>query len=71
MISVKIPVYKCLLDIEDEMVKAGMPPINQRYGMMRSWYDPTDDTMTYEYFTMDEVRISSAPEPVPDHDPPR
>jgi hypothetical protein len=65
MISVKIPSYKCLLDIQDEMVKAGMPPINQRDGLMRSWFDPKDDTVTYEYFPMDEVRISPAPEPEP------
>jgi hypothetical protein len=60
VITVVVPAWKCLNDVEALLVEGGMPPLGQRNGLMNAWYerkdDPEDDTMTYVYTPIEEVR---------------
>jgi hypothetical protein len=58
VITVTMPAYKCLSDIEALLVDGGMPPITQRDGFIKSWFDPSTDTMTFVYTPIEEARKS-------------
>ncbi len=55
-IRVRIP-YTVLPDIESMLVKAGIPPMAERRGLMNRWFDPTDDAWVHEWIPESETLL--------------
>ena len=55
MITVRIG-YTDLPDIESALVKGGMPPMVERRGVIRRWFDPKSDEWVYEWIPEAEMR---------------
>jgi hypothetical protein len=54
MITVRL---KCtdLTDPEAALVKAGVPPMAIRSGIVRQWFEPKTDEWVYEYIPREET----------------